>query len=56
VRFGRAGGSTIRGIGRLSEQICGDCVPREYAPEMRIWMDRISDFARELNPHASSGG
>jgi rhodanese-related sulfurtransferase len=33
---------------RLSEEICGECVPHEFAPSLRIWMDRIRDRARGL--------
>ena len=29
-------------------EICGECVPREYAPELKIWMNRIQADARDL--------
>ncbi len=37
--------STIRG---LSSEICGECVPREYAPELKIWMDRVQGLAEAV--------
>jgi hypothetical protein len=33
--------------GRAGE-ICGNCVPRQYAPGLRVWMDRIHDLAGRL--------
>lgn len=39
----------IHGITRLAEEICGDCVPHDYAPGARTWMDRIQQAARELS-------
>ena len=30
---------------RLAREICGECVPREYAPELRSWMDEIQRIA-----------
>jgi hypothetical protein len=33
---------------RLSEEICGECVPHEFAPGLRVWMDRIRAGARSL--------
>jgi hypothetical protein len=49
----------LRAIRELAEQVCGECVPREYAPELRVWMDRVHDLAERLAPagtatHASS--
>ena len=43
-------GSALHTISRFAEEICGDCVPRQYAPEMKVWMDRIRDLARQLEP------
>jgi len=37
--------STIRG---LSSEICGECVPREYAPELKFWMDRVQRLAEDI--------
>jgi potassium channel LctB len=37
--------STIRG---LSSEICGECVPREYAPELKLWMDRVQGLAERV--------
>jgi len=38
----------LRDIGRLSGEICGDCVPRDYAPELKDWMDRIQEQSRRM--------
>jgi hypothetical protein len=38
----------LEGVARLAVEICADCVPRRYAPNMREWMDRIQEVAREL--------
>lgn len=40
--------STIQSIRTLSEGICGDCVPGDYAPLLTDWMDKIRDLARRL--------
>jgi hypothetical protein len=32
----------------LAQEICGDCVPRAYAPALRGWMDRIQELSRAL--------
>ena len=40
--------STLRSIATLSNEICGECVPRDYAPHLRTWMDRIQELARSL--------
>jgi len=40
--------AAIRGIRLLAAEICGECVPREYAPELKVWMDRIQQLAHEL--------
>jgi hypothetical protein len=39
---------TLQSIRRLAGEICGECVPRQYAPELKSWMDRIQASAREL--------
>jgi hypothetical protein len=33
---------------RLAREICGDCVPREFTPSLRTWMDQIQRMAGEL--------
>lgn len=35
-------------LATLSNEICGECVPREYAPHLKVWMDRIQAHARTL--------
>jgi hypothetical protein len=35
-------------MSRLAREICGDCVPREFAPSLRMWMDQIQRMAGEL--------
>jgi ion channel len=40
---------SLRAISRLGMEICGECVPREHAPALRIWMDRIQRLASGLS-------
>jgi hypothetical protein len=40
----------LRSIGGRAAEICGSCVPRAYAPELKGWMDRIHDLAEKLTP------
>jgi hypothetical protein len=40
--------ASIRTMGRLANEICGDCVPREFAPSLRGWMDQIQRLAGEV--------
>jgi hypothetical protein len=40
--------ASIHSISVLAAEICGNCVPREYAPELKGWMDRINELARKL--------
>ena len=35
-------------MARLAREICGDCVPREFTPSLRTWMDQIQRMAGEL--------
>ena len=35
-------------IATLASEICGECVPREYAPERKVWMDRIQQLAYRI--------
>jgi hypothetical protein len=39
---------SIRTMARLAKEICGDCVPREFAPSLRSWMDQIQRMAGEV--------
>ena len=38
----------LQGVARLANEICADCVPRRYAPNLREWMDTIQSVARDL--------
>lgn len=38
----------LKTLSILSEEICGECVPRQYAPELKATMDRIQSVGREL--------
>lgn len=40
--------TNVRAIAGLANEICGECVPRDYAPSLKAWMDRIQARAREL--------
>jgi hypothetical protein len=40
--------SGLRAIGNLANEICGECVPRSYAPAMKQWMDQIHELARKI--------
>jgi ion channel len=40
--------ASIRTMARLAKEICGDCVPREFAPSVRNWMDQIQRMAGEV--------
>ncbi len=40
--------ANVRVLATLANEICGDCVPREYAPHLKVWMDRIQAHARDL--------
>jgi hypothetical protein len=35
-------------MSRLAREICGDCVPRQFAPALRSWMDQIQRLARQI--------
>lgn len=37
-------------ISRLAREICGECVPRAYAPALETLMDGIQERARRLDP------
>jgi len=40
--------TNVRSMAGLAEEICGECVPREYAPALRVWMDRVQSRAGGL--------
>ena len=40
--------STLSTVARVAREICGDCVPREYAPALRTWMDDIQRISSEI--------
>jgi uncharacterized membrane protein len=40
--------ANVRVLANLANEICGSCVPREYAPHLKVWMDRIQADARDL--------
>jgi len=37
--------ASLGSMSRLAREICGDCVPREFAPSLRTWMDEIQRLA-----------
>jgi hypothetical protein len=38
----------LRSITNLANEICGECVPRTYAPAMKQWMDQIRELAQKI--------
>jgi potassium channel LctB len=40
--------TTRRTLARLAEEICGECVPRAFAPALTGWMNRVQEIARRL--------
>jgi len=36
-----------RSISKLAQEICGECVPRVYAPSLKESMDQIQDLRGE---------
>jgi hypothetical protein len=40
--------ASVNTMSRLAREICGDCVPREFAPALRIWMDQIQRMAGDV--------
>jgi len=38
----------LQTMSRLAREICGDCVPREFAPSLRTWMDQIQQMAGQI--------
>jgi hypothetical protein len=40
--------SSLNTMARLAREICGDCVPREFAPALKTWMDQIQRLAGDV--------
>jgi Ion channel len=40
--------ASVKAMSRLAREICGDCVPRAFAPALRVWMDQIQRMASEV--------
>jgi potassium channel LctB len=40
--------AALHGIGNLAKEICGECVPRVYAPALKGAMDQIQSLAERL--------
>jgi hypothetical protein len=40
--------SGLRAIAKLAQGICGECVPRPYARDMKQWMDQIQELSHKL--------
>ena len=40
--------ASLRSIANLATDICGECVPRAYAPELKESMDQIQELARRI--------
>ena len=40
--------TSVKTMSRLAREICGDCVPRQFAPALRTWMDQIQRMAGEV--------
>jgi len=38
----------LRSIGNLAREICGECVPRVYAPVLKESLDQIHEIAGKL--------
>jgi potassium channel LctB len=38
----------LKTISHLANEICGECVPRTYAPALKHWMDQIQDLAKKI--------
>ena len=48
---GRLGALATLALARmrhLADDICGECVPRAYAPGLRMWMDQVQELARSI--------
>jgi hypothetical protein len=40
--------TNVAAMSRLAGEICGDCVPRQFAPSLRTWMDQIQRMSGDL--------
>jgi hypothetical protein len=40
--------TSLESMSRVAKEICGDCVPRQFAPALRSWMDQIQQMAGML--------
>jgi potassium channel LctB len=40
--------TALRSISNLAKEICGECVPRVYAPSLKESMDQIQELARRI--------
>jgi len=47
-RRSRVLAASIATMSRLAREICGDCVPHEFAPALRNWMDEIQRIAGDV--------
>jgi hypothetical protein len=39
----------------VAREICGECVPRSYAPKLKDWMDRVQQLAGALTAANTNG-
>ncbi len=39
---------SLETMARLAHEICGECVPHTYAPDLAAWMDRVQSLAGQL--------
>jgi potassium channel LctB len=40
--------ASLRSISKLAQEICGECVPRVYAPSLKESMDQIQELAQRI--------
>lgn len=40
--------ANLKTISNLANEICGECVPRAYAPALKQWMDQIQELAKKI--------
>ncbi len=45
----------LHAMARLADEICGECVPKVYAPGLKGWMDKIKGLAAGLEGAAGGG-
>jgi len=38
----------LKSIANLANEICGECVPHVFAPELKEAMDQIQELARKI--------